>query len=797
MSGKRMRAAVAAAVALSMVTAITLSACQRGGQDATAEVPAVQASQITPVIPLPAKVLAREGVFALDVSTRLQAAGGNADAARIARDFAARLQRMRGFAPNVDASGNAAGEAAHTVVFAIDRQAALPSDEAYNLDIGPQGARIEARAPAGLFYGAVTLWQLATADGGRGAATIAAQRIEDAPRFGWRGLMLDSARHFQSVEQVKTLIDQMALHKLNTFHWHLTDDQGWRIEIKKYPKLTEIGGCRVPAGASGHDPVSGAPIPYCGYYTQDQIRDVVRYAAERYITIVPEIEMPGHAQAAIAAYPELGVSDVLKAPPPVSPDWGVHTYLFNTDDATFAFLQDVLAEVATLFPGRYIHIGGDEAAKDQWQASPGIQAQKAALGLKDEMAMQSWFVARIEKYLGSQNRSLVGWDEILEGGLPPRATVMSWRGTKGAVEAARAGHDVVLSPAPDLYFDHVQSDNDDEATGRLAAMTLKSVYGFEPVPAELTPEQAKHVLGAQANLWTEHKRSFDAVERAYFPRTAALAEAVWSPKGARDWDGFLRRLVPQMARYQAQKVQASDAAFAVRYQVERDGQGQPMLKLSNQVGFGQIRYLEGKGELSTQSPLYAAPLPLRPPTVFQAATYVDGRALSAPRRYAPADLAALSQRTGNRLRQCKGGLNLRMEDDAPADGIGGRSPRAVLQADVFDPCWTYEGAALDQVGAIEVRIGQVPYNFQLWRDTPKIVSRAANGAEGALEVRADGCQGTPIAVLPLGSARRTAGLTTLRAKIAPTAGTHDLCLVFASGSHDPLWAIERVTLQSR
>ncbi|UHQ23523.1 family 20 glycosylhydrolase [Lysobacter sp. 5GHs7-4] len=793
MSSKRMGAALAAVVTLTLV----LPACQRGGQEATTEMPAAQASQRTPVIPLPAKVLAREGRFVLDAATRLQAAGGNADAARIARDFAARVQRMRGFAPNVDASGAAQGEAQATVVFAIDKQAALPSDEAYTLEIGPEGARIEARAPAGLFYGAVTLWQLATADGARGAATIAAQRIEDAPRFGWRGLMLDSARHFQSVEQVKALIDQMALHKLNTFHWHLTDDQGWRIEIKKYPKLTQVGSCRIPAGASGHDPATGAPIPYCGYYTQDQIRDVVRYAAERYVTIVPEIEMPGHAQAAIAAYPELGVSDVLKAPPPVSPDWGVHTYLFNTQDSTFVFLEDVLAEVTALFPGRYIHIGGDEAAKDQWQASPSIQAQKAALGLKDEMAMQSWFVARIEKYLGSHNRSLIGWDEILEGGLPPRATVMSWRGIKGAVEAARSGHDVVLAPAPDLYFDHVQSDNDDEATGRMAAMTLKSVYGFEPVPAELTPEQGKHVLGAQANLWTEHKRTFEAVERAYFPRTAALAEAVWSPKGARDWDGFLRRLVPQMARYQAQNVQASDAAFAVRFQVERDGQGQPQLKLSNQVGFGQIRYLEGKGEVNAQSAAYAGPLALRPPTVFQAATYVDGRALSAPRRYAPADLAALTQRTGNRLRQCQGGLNLRMEDDAPADGIGGRSPRAVLLADVFDPCWIYEGAALDQVGAIEVRVGQVPFNYQLWHDTPKVVTRAANGAEGALEVRADHCQGALVATLPLGSARRTAGLTTLRAKLVPTAGTHDLCLVFASGSHDPLWAIERVTLQPR
>ncbi|WP_158549381.1 family 20 glycosylhydrolase [Lysobacter silvisoli] len=793
MGSKRMGAALAAAIAL----AAALPACQRADDGKATAVPAENRAQTTPVIPLPAQIQAREGEFVLDAGTRLQAAGGNAEAARIAGDFAARLQRLRGFAPPVDASGTAQGEAKTTVVFAIDPQAALTSDEAYTLEVGPEGARIQARAPAGLFYGAVTLWQLATADGARGPARIAAQRIEDAPRFAWRGLMLDSARHFQSVDQVKALIDQMALHKLNTFHWHLTDDQGWRIEIKKYPRLTEVGSCRIPAGASGRDPATGEPKPYCGYYTQDQIRDVVRYAAQRYVTVVPEIEMPGHAQAAIAAYPEFGVSDVLKAPPPVSPDWGVHTYLFNTEDATFVFLQDVLAEVTALFPSRYIHIGGDEAAKDQWQASPSTQARKTALGLKDEMAMQSWFVGRIEQYLGTHNRRLVGWDEILEGGLPARATVMSWRGTKGAVEAARAGHDVVLAPAPDLYFDHVQSDNDDEPPGRLAAVTLKSVYEFEVVPAELTPDQAKHVLGAQANLWNEHRRSFEAVERAAFPRAAALAEAVWSPKGARDWNGFLRRLVPQMARYQAQGYNASDSAFAVRFAVERDGQGHPMVAMSNQVGFGEIRYVEGKGTLSAQSAAYASPLPLRPPTVFQAATYVDGKPLSAPRRYAPADLAALTMRTANRLRQCKGGLNLRMEDDAPADGLGGRSPRAGLLADVFDPCWIYEGAAMDRVGAIEVRVGQVPFNFQLWHDTPKVVTRPANGPDGALEVRAGSCEGTPIAVLPLGSARLNPGLTTLRAKLPPLQGSQDLCLVFASGNHDPLWAVERVTLLPR
>ncbi|MEW5313157.1 MAG: hypothetical protein WDW38_004746 [Sanguina aurantia] len=378
-----------------------------------------------------------------------------------------------------------------------DDRAPVTSPEGYTLDVTPQGVRLVARTDAGLFYGAMTLAQLLSPDDRRGAVAIATLHIDDQPRFPWRGLMLDSARHMQTIGEIETLIDQMAQHKLNTFHWHLADDQGWRIEIRRYPQLTAIGAWRTPIDA-GHD---GQPLRYGGFYTQDQIRQLVAFAADRHVTVVPEIDMPGHAQAAVAAYPSLGVTGRQLG---VSEDWGVHPTLYNVDDATLAFMDNVLDEVMALFPSHIIHVGGDEAVKDQWKASPAVQARMHALGLKDEDALQAWFIGQLGRHLAAHGRQLIGWDEILQGPLPPGATVMSWRGTQGAIDAARLGHDVVLATAPDLYFDQLQSDRTDEIAGRLPAMTLASIYAFKPVPAALDASQASHVLGAQANVWTEH-----------------------------------------------------------------------------------------------------------------------------------------------------------------------------------------------------------------------------------------------------------------------------------------------------
>ncbi len=346
---------------------------------------------------------------------------------QVASYFVDLMKRTRGVALAASA-GETGGEQA--ISFVLQAREGSQVEEAYSLLVSPERIVVSSPSPRGLFYGAVTLWQLA-AD-----ARIPALQIEDAPRFRWRGLMLDSARHYQSQQFIERLIDTMALHKLNVLHWHLTDDQAWRIEIKKYPKLTEVGAWRVPAGpaaAADIDPATGQPRLYGGFYTQDQVRQIVAYAAARHITVVPEIEMPGHASAAIAAYPQLGVTG---KPAAVPADWGIYQNLFNVEESTFAFLEDVLDEVMELFPSEYIHVGGDEAVKNQWQSSPRVQSRMRELGVKDEHALQSYFVQRMEKYLNAHGRRLIGWDEILEGGLAPNATVMSWRGIQGAVAAA-------------------------------------------------------------------------------------------------------------------------------------------------------------------------------------------------------------------------------------------------------------------------------------------------------------------------------------------------------------------------
>lgn len=772
-----------------MAVAIGLAGCQRddatsrtGTAGGTAATVAATQPVTTSVIPRPAKVDVAQGHFTLGPGTRIVVAGDDAQAKRIAEDFIARIQKARGFAPEIRGEG-----APGTVTFTLDPKAALEGDEAYTLDITPQGATISARAPAGLFYGAVTLWQLATADGGQGPATIAAQRIEDAPRFAWRGMMLDVARHFRTPDEVKALLDQMALHKLNTFHWHLTDDQGWRIEIKQYPKLTEVGGCRIPAGAAGRD-ADGKPKPYCGYYTQEQIRDIVQYAADRFITVVPELDLPGHAQAAIAAYPQLGVTG--KAPP-VSPDWGVHTWLFNVDESTIGFLENVLGEMMELFPGKYIHLGGDEAAKDQWQQSAAIQAKIRELGLKDEMQLQSWFMGRLGNFIESRGRRMLGWDEILEGGPPADATVMSWRGTDGAIEAARAGHDVVLAPAPDLYLDHIQSDAADETPGRLDVFTLKDVYSYNVVPPQLNADQARHILGAQGNLWTEHMRTNERMQRAAFPRMSALAENVWTPAARHDWDDFVQRVAADMARYRAGGYQAADSAFAVRFAAEPAADAKATLTLSNQTGVGTIRYTTDGSEPTATSPAYSAPLTLAMPASVVATAFNGELPLAAPRRFV-LDRRSLHARGSHALRSCKKGLTLRLEDDAPAGTK--QVDRAILLADVFDPCWVYDDANLDGITRLEVRVGQVPHNFQLWRDAKQVVTRPAKIEGGALEVRLDGCEGEPLVTLPLAPARKSDGLTTLQATLPALQGRHDLCFVFASGEYNPLWAIDEVTL---
>jgi hexosaminidase len=495
------------------------------------------------LVPIPAQMTERRGEFVVTAATPLVFEVRDAATASY---FSSLVARTRGLVFK-----RHRGTRAITLRRLADPKAT--GDEGYRLDVSPRGVTISASKPAGLFYGTITLWQLMTQTPGQAQRiAIPAIAIADAPRFAWRGLLLDSVRHFQSVAFIKSFLDAMAREKLNVLQWHLTDDQGWRLEIKKYPRLTGVGAWRVPAGeAAQHDidPATGKPRLYGGYYTQAEVREIVAYAAARHVTIVPEIEMPGHAQAAIVAYPWLG--SVPNPPTQVSSDWGVFPDLYNTDDRTFGFIEDVLTETMALFPGTYIHVGGDEAVKDQWKASTAIQEQMHALGIANEDALQGWFIARIGQFLKAHGRRLIGWDEILQGGVPPDAAITSWRGIDGAITAAKAGHEAVLSPAPVLYLDNRQVEGAGEPSGRGAIVSLGDVYDFDPAPAVLSDAERAHIIGVQANIWTEHIREEQNVAYAAFPRSAALAELAWSPAATRDRANFLARMPAELDRYAA------------------------------------------------------------------------------------------------------------------------------------------------------------------------------------------------------------------------------------------------------
>src|SRR3984957_8801051 len=469
------------------------------------------------VIPMPAEIKSGKGSFELSAATNIEAplsSRGAADAAHYLSDL---WQRTNGITLAVRSSS---ADASTDSLIRFQQQPGL-GPEAYRVEVAPHRIIVSASTATGLFYGAVTLWQLLPPGGAAGR--IPAQTIRDTPTYAWRGLMLDSARHFQSPAFIRSMIDWMAWHKLNVLHWHLTDDQGWRLEIRKYPLLTSVGAWRIPAVVPG----TPAPQRYGGFYTQDEVREIVSFAASRHVQIIPEIDMPGHAQAAIAAYPELGSLDA-KPSLPVSNRWGVHTHLFNLEPATFEFLENVLSEILQLFPSRYIHVGGDEAVKDEWNASPTVQAQARRLGIHGADAMQSYFTRTIAQFLSARGRRAVGWDEIMQPGLPSDAVVMAWRGTSGAHAAAINGNDTVLAPDPALYFDNRQSNLAGVPPGRLNVISLEFVFRFEPDGHALSDIQRRHILGLQAELWTEHITTGQRVEWMALPRAAALAEVGWS-----------------------------------------------------------------------------------------------------------------------------------------------------------------------------------------------------------------------------------------------------------------------------
>ncbi len=419
--------------------------------------------------------------------------------------------------------------------------AATGLNEAYSLQVNSDGVLIQAAEDTGLFYGLTTLWQLMTQQPGPGGE-LPWMNILDAPEFQWRGLMLDSARHMQSPEFIKQYIDWMSLHKLNVFHWHMTDDQAWRLEIKAYPRLTSVGAYRVPAGAAPAadiDPKTGEARLYGGFYSQDQVRDIVAHAAKRQVTVIPEIDVPGHATAAIVAYPELGVPGFQLEKVPAS--WGIYHNVFNLEESTFEFLEAVLAEVVELFPAEFIHLGGDEVVTEQWESSKRIGERMDELGIDSIQSLQNYYVERLQAFLTPRGRRVIGWDEILESDLPSEAVVMSWRGVEGAIEAAAKGHQAILSPAPTLYLDHIQTAAADEPPGRMDIITIRDIYQFNPLPEGLGSHR-QLLLGLQGNVWTEHIRFEERVAYMTWPRAAAIAELSWSRLEQRDWDGFATRL---------------------------------------------------------------------------------------------------------------------------------------------------------------------------------------------------------------------------------------------------------------
>lgn len=504
------------------------------------------------IIPKPKELTITKGRFLLSSNTIII---NSANLNQEAKYLADMLNSISGIKITLKSSGSKNTN----IKLKIDNS--IKNNEGYKLSIKYNAIVISGKTNIGVFYGIQTLRQLLPAEieniGNEiSELTIPAVKIIDSPRYKYRGMHLDVGRHFFSVAFIKKYLDLIAMHKMNSFHWHLTEDQGWRIEIKKYPKLTEIGGFR-KGTAIGLAGTKNAPyiyddVPYGGFYTQEEIKDIVAYAKARHITVIPEIELPGHSSAALAAYPQFGNT---KGPYEVAKRWGIFNETFAPTEETFSFLEDILREVMELFPSKFIHIGGDEVLKKEWKESSYAQKVIKREKLKNENELQSYFIRRIEKFLNANNRKIIGWDEILEGGIAPNATVMSWRGVEGVIAAAKQHHTVIMTPGTHCYFDYYQVGKEGQKkealTGSKRYTTVEKVYSYEPTPSELSAEERKYILGAQGNVWTEYMPTWNLVEYNVLPRMTALSEVVWSTKKNRNWEDFHKRLKHIVKRYDA------------------------------------------------------------------------------------------------------------------------------------------------------------------------------------------------------------------------------------------------------
>lgn len=743
-------------------------------------------AQEAPVIPAPLSEIRMQGVLRIADGATVSYSEGDPEARFAAEHLTDLLKRTRGLRLMTKGIPAGAPSTAAILLTRTPYKADANPDESYDLTVSPKQVAITASSGAGLYYGTVTLWEMLTAaSAGQGTAELHCVRIHDQPQLRWRGLMLDSARHMQSIEFLRQLVEWMSLEKLNVLHWHLTDDQGWRLEIKKYPRLTEIGGWRQLATVPGNGAATRS-LRYGGSYSQDEVGSLVAYAAKRNVTIVPEIEMPGHASAAIAAYPELGSSDQhLTAP---VNEYGIFPSLYNVNDSTFTFLENVLTEVMELFPSPYIHIGGDEAIKDQWKASPAIQARMQQLGISNEDELQSYFVKRIDRFLTAHHRRTVGWDEILQGGLAENAAVMSWHGVQGGIEAAKQGHDAVLTPVFPLYFNYRQSDAADEAPGRFVLHMLADVYAFDPTPATLTDEQRKHILGIEAPLWTEYVITEDRDAWMLFPRAAALAEVAWSSPQRRNWNDFLQRLVAEMGRERALGIGFDPAAFRVRSEETlKPGTNRVIVRLSNQTNFGTLRYTTDGLEVTASSPRYEQPLDLPLPTHLRAAAFFED-AIPGSELDRQLEDRTVRLRYSQDLKVCSSSPVIAIEPDPP------QAIRPVTLVNYENPCWVYKAANLDNITGISVGVLSLPYVFHDWRRPAPALGQPHN-AQGDVEVHVDTCDGKEVASLPLGAAAGHSGVTPLHAGIDGVHGIHDLCLKIARPAVNPLWSLDWVQLE--
>ncbi len=576
------------------------------------------------IIPRPQQVnVSNDAPFTLSAKTVISLGTNSQNMKRNANMLASYIEQATGIRPAVGKSKNGTA-----IVLTIDKT--IANAEGYKLDADAKQIRIAGASAAGVFYGIQTLRKsLPLVNGKASKVSIPAVHIADAPRFAYRGTHLDVSRHFVTADSVRQFIDMLALHNINRFHWHLTDDQGWRIEIKKYPLLTQIGSKRAQT-VIGHNSGKYDGKPYSGFYTQKQIRDIVKYAADRYITIVPEIDLPGHMQAALAAYPDMGCTG---GPYEVWQKWGVSdNVLCAGNDKTLTFIDNVLKEITQLFPSKYIHVGGDECPKTQWQKCPKCQARIKALNLeaKDghsaEERLQSYIITHASNYLKSLGRNTIGWDEILEGGLAEGATVMSWRGESGGIAAAKQHHDVVMTPNSYLYFDYYQSlDKDNEPLAIGGYLPLETVYSYEPMPKELTADEARHIIGVQANIWTEYMPTFKQMQYMALPRLAALSEVQWSQPALKDYTSFTNRLTEFTHMYDRLGYNYAKHLYNVAIHVDSDNKWREILIHMTTAGNAEIRYTLDGTEPTANSTLYTGAIVLQKSAKIRAAAFRDGK----------------------------------------------------------------------------------------------------------------------------------------------------------------------------